>query len=435
MTNKITKSILRVNEKKTTTLWFFVALICGGVGLWFIKKVTSNSWLPAIFAAGVIIALTIYYILNDKTIGEEKGDNVYYLGLLFTLISLMFSLLEIFKPHANVAGSVIIAQNIENLLPNFGTALISTIVGIAGRIIVQNLQEYETENLNGPFLPPNATNIDLQDFNRHLLGRIARDLTQGANALARFHRIVRNHASETEDFLHGHRETLIQESVSFQNTLQSDIENYVKDIKNKADTTLNSVGSSFGAVANKTEDILGQLELMHKKHLTNARDTTQSFHNDIKSASFQSLESLKQNFEQTVKQSQNLVQNLSDSHKEVQNLLKSLTVDLRETSATFSNSMEQNLSSSANFFSEMDKLSIAITSLNTTLATVDEISNNTIATIKEFDNFKNSLNAAHKEANLTKESLNNLANAAKKQLDNINQAKVKRKWQLWKRKQ
>ena len=118
-------------------MWFFVAFLGGGAAVWWTKSAFANAWFAAMVAAGVVLTLMIYYILNDEDAPEEEGDNVYYLGLLFTLISLMFTLLELFGSDIDPVRS---AENIRTLLENFGIALTSTVVGIAGRVAVQNWQ-------------------------------------------------------------------------------------------------------------------------------------------------------------------------------------------------------------------------------------------------------------------------------------------------------
>ena len=114
--------------KRTNALWFFVALLGGGAGVWWTKSAFSNAWIAATVAAGVVLALIAYYMLNDEDAPEEEGDNVYYLGLLFTLISLMFTLVELFGSDTDAVRNV---EKIRVLLENFGIALTSTIVGIA----------------------------------------------------------------------------------------------------------------------------------------------------------------------------------------------------------------------------------------------------------------------------------------------------------------
>ena len=118
-------------------MWFFVALLGGGAGVWWTKSAFANAWFAAMAAAGVVLALIIYYMLNDEDAPEAEGDNVYYLGLLFTLISLMFTLVELFGPDIDAVRN---AEKIPDLLKNFGIALSSTVVGIAGRVAVQNWQ-------------------------------------------------------------------------------------------------------------------------------------------------------------------------------------------------------------------------------------------------------------------------------------------------------
>ena len=259
--------------KRANALWFFVALLGGGTGVWWAKSTRSaNAWFAAMVAAGVVLALTIYYMLNDEDAPEEEGDNVYYLGLLFTLVSLMFSLVELFGADTDAVRS---AENIRDLLKNFGIALTSTVVGIAGRIAVQNWQRTGSagrpefaEDAVVPALPPaGATSRDFERFNRHLLGRIARDLTQGANALARFHRIVRSHASDSEDYLRNHSESLKRESAAFKDTLQRNAETFAQELKSQAENTLDAVGGSLSAAAKQAEALLDRLQSAHDGYL------------------------------------------------------------------------------------------------------------------------------------------------------------------------
>ena len=70
--------------KRTNAMWFFVALLGGGAGVWWTKSAGASAWFAAMVAATVVLALAIYYIFNDEDAPEEEGDNVYYLGLLFS---------------------------------------------------------------------------------------------------------------------------------------------------------------------------------------------------------------------------------------------------------------------------------------------------------------------------------------------------------------
>ena len=320
-------------SKRANALWFFVAFLGGGAGVWWTKSVFANAWFAAMVAAGVVLALTVYYMLNDEDAPEEEGDNVYYLGLLFTLLSLMFTLVELFGGDIDVVRS---AEKIRALLENFGIALTSTVVGIAGRIAVQNWQRTGSEGTPEfagdavvPALSPARTSTqDIERFNRHVLGRIARDLTQGANALARFHRIVRSHASDTEVYLRNHSESLKQESAAFKDTLQRNAETFAQELKSQADNTLGAVGGSLGAAAKQAEALLDRLQSAHNSYLTEVREVTQSFHDEIRSASGQSLDTLRQNFNAAAQQAEALPERLRSAHD-------GYLTEVRETTGSF----------------------------------------------------------------------------------------------------
>ena len=297
--------------KRTNALWFFVALLGGGAGVWWTKSAFSNAWIAATVAAGVVLALIAYYMLNDEDAPEEEGDNVYYLGLLFTLISLMFTLVELFGSDTDAVRNV---EKIRVLLENFGIALTSTIAGIAGRVAVQNWQRTGiagrpefAEDTAVPTLPPaGATSRDLERFNRLVFERIARDLIRGVNALARFHRMVRSHASDTESYLRSHSETLIRESAAFKDTLQRNAETFARELKSEAKNTLDAVGGSLDAAAKQAEGLPERLRSAHDAYLSEVREVTRSFHDDLRSASSQSLDALRQNFDAAARQAEAL---------------------------------------------------------------------------------------------------------------------------------
>ena len=355
--------------KRTNALWFFVALLGGGTAVWLTKTTITNAWFAAMVAAGVVLALMIYYLLNDEDAPEEEGDNVYYLGLLFTLISLMFTLVELFGPDTDAVRD---AEKIRVLLENFGIALTSTVVGIAGRVALQNWQwaasSESPESAEDTAVPPRSANAqDLEGFNRHLLGRIARDLTQGANALARFHRIVRSHATDSEDYLHSHSEMLKRESAEFKDTLQRNADMFAQELKSQAESALQDVGGSLGAVAQQAEALLERLQSAHDGYLAEVRETTRSFHDGIQSASSQNLDALQRNSDAAAKQSRSLVENLSAVNERIDKAFNNFESGLRhasDASATLSNNANQAAKSTALMDAEVSKLRAALAPLH-----------------------------------------------------------------------
>ena len=90
----------------------------------------------AIFSAILVICCYVaYFMVTTNRSGislDRASDNVYYVGLLFTLASLAISLIKLVsvEPESGAAAARVI-----DLLPDFGLALFSTIFGIAGKFL------------------------------------------------------------------------------------------------------------------------------------------------------------------------------------------------------------------------------------------------------------------------------------------------------------
>ena len=69
---------------------------------------------------------------------DRASDNVYYLGLLYTLASLSYSLIKLGGIVSTSTESK--GLSIISLLPDFGLALASTIAGIFCRVLLQQMR-------------------------------------------------------------------------------------------------------------------------------------------------------------------------------------------------------------------------------------------------------------------------------------------------------
>ena len=117
------------------------AFVVGAAGIVFLRIVIEDTRLSAGTAAAlaiaVVIGLGLYYVHNHIDDREQEGDNLYYLGLLFTLVSLMYALVALFLVY-DIDDDL--TERTYELLGNFGIALSSTVAGIIARIAVQNYQ-------------------------------------------------------------------------------------------------------------------------------------------------------------------------------------------------------------------------------------------------------------------------------------------------------
>lgn len=135
---------------------FFIALLVGGGAIaalrlwgWFgapkdaaIISIHWTAWAAIVFAIATIVAYAFYaWRTPQSDVGiDQAADNAYYLGLVFTLLSLVFALLQVsglLDIRTTYSESSERPKLVLDLLPDFGLALLSTIAGIIARVVLQ----------------------------------------------------------------------------------------------------------------------------------------------------------------------------------------------------------------------------------------------------------------------------------------------------------
>lgn len=100
-----------------------------GIGAWWLASVLALCMV----AYGVFVERTV----DDADVpGDTRGDSIYYLGLLFTFAALVAALIT-FDWGDPGGGAGVTTGSIRN----FGIALLTTIVGLAGRVWFTMSQE------------------------------------------------------------------------------------------------------------------------------------------------------------------------------------------------------------------------------------------------------------------------------------------------------
>ena len=87
----------------------------------------------------IMSGYAVWHIRKPRTPLNLVGDNLYYLGLLFTLVSLAVSLFEFSPSDEDI-------ESITPIITNFGIAIFSTIIGVAFRVYF-NLQYTGLEDM------------------------------------------------------------------------------------------------------------------------------------------------------------------------------------------------------------------------------------------------------------------------------------------------
>jgi len=116
-------------------LAFFV-----GLAAYFVLRVAGASQLlitGAVVAAMVAYTFVVARVPRLRVRLDQAGDNAYYLGLLFTLVSMAVALHEfgVADPSGPDEGA-----GAREIIANFGVALASTITGIFLRIVLHQMR-------------------------------------------------------------------------------------------------------------------------------------------------------------------------------------------------------------------------------------------------------------------------------------------------------
>ena len=145
---KLVKSKIyeKVRDDSKERLLFAIFAFLGGIIILCLRSL--NDALISSFFINMIIALIavsfiiIYGFIILKQLNlvgnalDRSSDNAYYLGLLYTLYSLVYALIK-FVSQVDPSGNITGSNNVLVLLPDFGVALLSTIAGIGMRVWMQ----------------------------------------------------------------------------------------------------------------------------------------------------------------------------------------------------------------------------------------------------------------------------------------------------------
>lgn len=117
---------------------FIVAFLFGVGGGVLLKVMGAHPFVSAGYAALILVLYAIAAWVGGriKVEPETIGDNCYYLGFLFTLASLSYTLYQMASPSLDGGRPV----DIPEVISGFGVALSSTIFGVFLRVMMMQLR-------------------------------------------------------------------------------------------------------------------------------------------------------------------------------------------------------------------------------------------------------------------------------------------------------
>lgn len=193
-------------------LVFFTVVLAGSLYIIFSKLYS----LPALYVTSVPVLIMVGYALLlglarfFRLRDDQSGDNLYYMGFLFTLTSLAMSLFQ-FSP----SGSA------EQIVQNFGVAIASTIAGISLRIFFNQMRR-------DPVEVEHIARLELADASR----KVRRELDSTALEFSYFRRSVQQSVTdmiqEMNDLLKEGKDKFITQLGDFASTSSKPIEDATK---------------------------------------------------------------------------------------------------------------------------------------------------------------------------------------------------------------
>ena len=130
---KIKQSFFDKIDDSSIKILFFITYVIGAV-ITFLNPNFLGEFTSALLLTVLMFGyLASIFIVKKKTGSfvrdEQMGDSFYYLGFLFTLTALVFSLFNL--------GT----EGVNDLLKKFGVAITTTLIGLIGRIIFSQFRE------------------------------------------------------------------------------------------------------------------------------------------------------------------------------------------------------------------------------------------------------------------------------------------------------
>ncbi|MEM5516416.1 hypothetical protein WNY37_05600 [Henriciella sp. AS95] len=129
---KVSRSTSRFQDR--TGKWMFaVFAVVGALTISAIEVTEFNKLYSMSICVALLLAYAMgtYFIPSMRARADQIGDNVYYLGLLYTLMSLAAAIIRL-SNDPNAADAI---------LRNFGVALVTTIVGLMLRVVISQMRD------------------------------------------------------------------------------------------------------------------------------------------------------------------------------------------------------------------------------------------------------------------------------------------------------
>ena len=249
------KALASFHWLESQRIIFLMCFLAGSVGMILLRSLGFGVIYAVIFAALVMLI----YILTGATKKylmrpDLLGDNIYYLGFLFTLVSLAYTL---YKYSSN-------ENEVEVIIQNFGVALATTLLGLVGRVYFSQVKE-------DPAIFEKAVRVSLADQASTLIGVIANIRVDLLTMQTSIQQNIEEGVNKSMDIM---TKSMLEASEFYKSDLQKNSEKLHSVLTENLTALQNTIHSSSDMIKESNHILL--------KGINEFRDASSSFTNELK---------------------------------------------------------------------------------------------------------------------------------------------------------
>jgi archaellum component FlaC len=312
---------------------------------------TTVSWAPALWASGCMLAYLwlTWRIAPAQLSTENYADNFYYLGFLLTLAALVIVLVQLGDPSELEGGLF------KTVLSQFGLALITTLVGLAGRtvLMMERVGEEEIADL---------ARARLEEAFEHLT-RSLDDITATAEAFSgRFEKTLDGSLEVIDDSIRRFKK-IIDQAADQMVPAQTRLLQLVGAAGDSVDgirASANTLSAGLSTALSKIEDATDRIDEQTRETLRRVGNLADS--------SAQLMVGIRSQFERTFQELQASISAFGQELAGVATPLEALPGKLERIAAQADEDIGQTQESLQEFYRQIDAFLPVLRSVSTSLA-------------------------------------------------------------------
>ena len=236
------------NRNSLTSQFLAVVIVASGGSI--LLSTRPHSWAPAVWAAGsmLVYLLISWRMHREEMTTESFADNYYYLGFLLTLVALVTVLIRLSTLEED--------EILRTVLSQFGLALVTTLVGLAGRTVLMMLR------------------VDREDSTARLQATFEAAYDDLTRALRRVSTVAETFSGDFQARLEASLET-IDESMRRFKTIMDQASNQLSPARDRLVQLTDSLEDALGEVRGSTQSLADGLSASSEQVLASISNMSQ----------------------------------------------------------------------------------------------------------------------------------------------------------------